>query len=116
MDTTTKEKMVKEEEQETPEQEKAETTEHQKKEDEAGIEGVVISEKFQQEVHKLIGEYAESKDCLEFMREQVNDALDEIRRKEDDERMAKRAKLMKGKGVPDHFDGAEMPSVAYQFQ
>jgi hypothetical protein len=106
-----------EESAETPEAEAAESTKEQKAEKEAGTEkeiatesegskgNVHISEDFQREATALVAEYKDSKPCLEFLRNQCEDALQALREAE----MNKKTKT-KGK-TPQNFTAEAMPSM-----
>ena len=90
------------EEKETPNDENKESMETQDKERSEGTEEHdehIVSEEFQHEVLNLISEYKDSKPCLEYLRDAVNRAEDELRKKEREAEMKK----MKGKKTPDSF-------------
>lgn len=85
----------KEESKETSEDEAKESVETQSKETKEGTEEHnqhVIPEEFQNKVNEMCQEYSDSKACLDYMRDRCNDALDELRRKEDEARMKKAGK------------------------
>lgn len=96
------------EKEETPNDEAKESLETQETEKEEGTEehdSKVIPEEFQNQVHSLISEYADSRPCLSFMRNAVSDAEMELTKRENEEPEAKKGAAK----VPSEYSTAGMP-------
>lgn len=94
---------------ETVQDENKESKETQDSEEKSGTEEHdthIISEEFQREVSSLIEQYKDSKPCLNYMRDRVSQAEDDLRKKEYEAEASKK----KGKKVPDEYSLASAPS------